>query len=230
MKQWFGAFLCMAFGSVLIVSGLSSGGAADGGVAVPTCQLPVGIVIPCPTGTITVTEVTHQLGHPLTLPAGGWKVDITSSNCTAPSGATLAMTLTIADGGNATSGPLFVFTSPAHSTSCSYTLVEHPVTGFTAAFVPTSPVTITWSGGTTNSNRAVTVTNASNAPTPSSPASSTRASSSAAPTSASASAPLAATGPRKQIGVTLYFGIALVGLGLVLVVAGRRQRRGGHSQ
>jgi hypothetical protein len=226
VKRSFGAFLCMALGAVLIVSGLSDGNAGVIGGATPTCQVPVGVAAPCPTGTISLTEVTHQLGTHLTLPVGGWKVEITSPNCTEPNGTAVATTLTIPDGGTISSAALFVFTSPAHSTSCNYALAETPVTGFTTVLAPPSPVTIVFAGANV---RSVTVTNTSDAatptPTPTPPPT---------PTPHTASTPagagqLASTGPSRPVRSTVYLGIALCAFGLLLLVVGRRRRNGART-
>jgi hypothetical protein len=233
VKRSFGALLCMALGAVLIVSGLSDGNAGVIGGATPTCQVPVGVAAPCPTGTISLTEVTHQLGTHLTLPVGGWKVEITSPNCTEPNGTAVATTLTIPDGGTISSAALFVFTSPAHSTSCNYALAETPVTGFTTVLAPPSPVTIVFAGANV---RSVTVTNTSDAATPT-PTPTHTATPTPTPTPTpthTASTPagtgqLASTGPSRPVRPTVYLGIALCAFGLLLLVVGRRRRNGART-
>lgn len=237
MKQRFGALLCMLLGGALMVTGLAPGQAAVG-VSGPTCVLNVGGIAPsCPTGTITVTEHTDQKGATLPLPAGGWKVDITSTNCTMPNGDPVAQTLTIADGGNATTADLFIFADPAHGQKCQYTLAETPVAGFAAAFDPPSPVTIPYTDTSSSSssanslvaladppnNLAVALTNTSNvAP------STTPVTTSAAAHPSSSAAALAVTGPRPGVRVSLWIGALLFGLGLVVLLAGRRRRTHTH--
>lgn len=250
MKQRFGALLCLALGGVLITSGLSTGSAGTVGVQPPpTCEGTGGLVsFPCPTGTIAITEKTVQatsgfahaavphLAAAPTPPAGGWKVDITSTNCADPSGGPLAMTVTVPDGGTGTSGPLFVFSNPSHATYCSYALVEHAVAGFTATFDPASPVTIPFGKGQTNSGRKVKLTNTFAAPPTATPSPSTSGASSSAVTvtddglrpSVTPTGALANTGPREQVNTSLLIGIGLCLLGLILLFEGRVRRIGNH--
>jgi hypothetical protein len=231
MKQRFGALLCLALGAVLIATGLNAGSAGTVGFTAPDCGTPTpGVTVPCPTGTIAITETTVPASA--TPPAGGWIVHITSTNCVDPANNAVDMTLTIADGSTATSDPLFVFQNPSHATSCSYALAEDPVAGFTAAFDPASPVTIPFSGGADNNGLKVNLTNTFT-PAPSTPAPSTRVSStSAAPSSSAPTTPsasvspiVAVTGPHEQVRATAYIGVGLCVLGLVLLLAGRGQRR-----
>ena len=250
MKHWFGGLLSIALGVVLIVSGGVGTNSATGGAVLPTCQFVAdGIAVPCPTGTITVSEQTRQAAAAFArvpalapTPPANWLVTITSSNCTAPDGSAVNQTLSVPNGGHADSIDLFLFTDPSHGSTCKYDLVETPVAGFTAAFDPASPVEIPFDQSRQGSHLAVALTNTFAAPSatstpvpPSSPVASSVAppSSSAEPTSTGAgsgsasgsAAALASTGPRSSVSVTLLAGIALCLLGLVLLVAGHRTSR-----
>src|SRR4051794_27404677 len=190
MKQRLGALLCLALGAVLITTGLTESSGATIGLATATCGAPVigSVTLVCPTGTIAITESTVlPSGATATPPAGGWQVDITSSCLNPGTGLPVSLTVTIADGGTGTSDPLFVYTSQAHTTKCTYTLSEHAVAGFTAVFAPTSPVDLPFNNTGTGNDRKVDLTNtaavvtSSAAPTsttPSTPAPSTSASTS----------------------------------------------------
>ncbi len=235
MKQRFGALLCLALGAVLITTGLSEHGAAVGTVA-PSCggQGP-GITFPCPTGTISVTETTAPGSASAHAPAAGWIVHITSACLDTSSGDPVDLTLTIADGDTATTDPLFLFADVQHLTPCSYALAADAVANFTGAFDPASPVVIPFTLNQQSGNSAdVALTETYVAPSTSSAPSTSPTSivttDSALP-SASVSPITAATGPREQVRVTVYIGIALCLLGLVLLVGGRAQRRlGRHSR
>ena len=233
MKQRLGAFLCILLGAVLITTGLTSNSGGDIGGVVPSCgEVAIGIAVPCPTGTISFTETTTGTGA---TPPANWTVHITSTCLDPATGLPVDMTVSVPDGGTNSSGPLEVFTTNTHSTSCSYTYVEDPVPAhFTATFAPTSPQVIPFSGGSTNSGLKVDLTNAYTAPTPttSAPASSSAA---ATPTATATTSPapttepVANTGPHEQIRASVWIGVALCALGLVLLVAGRRRRGASHA-
>jgi hypothetical protein len=151
------------------------------------------------------------------------------------------MTITVPDGGTATSDSLFVYPSPAHTVKCTYALTELPVAGFTGVFVPASPVELPFGGGRTGNDLKVALTNTaevvtSSVPPTTSPAPSTSASSSATETAINDSGlaptpsatPIANTGPREQVRASVYIGIALCLLGLVLFFAGTWSRRRGQ--
>ena len=239
MKQRFGALLCLALGAVLITTGLHAGTDAAAGATAPTCQIPVGVSLSCPTGTITVHETTVNPADG-TIPPGGWIVHVTSTTCTRPNGSSVNETLTIPDGGSDHTGQLFIFADPGHAASCTYVLTEDPVVGATAVFNPTSPVTIPFSVDIHTRNvlvtntftpvtTTVTPTPTTSAPTSVSPsvsASSTVIIDTLPPVSPTA--PIANTGPHEQIRSSVYIGIALCLLGVGLLLAGTIQRRRGR--
>lgn len=233
MKQRVGAILCIILGAVLIGTGLNGTAAGSVGLTVPTCGVTqIGGVTPCPTGTISFTETTTGIGA---TPPANWTVRITSTCVDPATSQPVDQTVTVPDGGTGTSTPLELYTNSGHTTSCSYAYVEVPVpANFAAAFAPASPQTIPDSGGAANSGLKVALTNTYTAPTPTTSSAtasaSASASSSAVPTPPSSSAaPLATTGPREQIGASVWIGAALCLLGLVLLVAGRTRRRSAHS-
>jgi cobalamin biosynthesis Mg chelatase CobN len=158
----------------------------------------------------------------------------------------------VADGATGTSDPLFVFTNQTHATKCTYSLSEHSVAGFTAVFTPASPVDLPFNNASTGNDRKVDLTNTaevttSTAPptssTPASPAPSTSTSTSSSSASATqtiindsglapspSATPIANTGPREQVRASVYIGVALCLLGLVLLFAGSwSRRRGQHT-
>jgi hypothetical protein len=253
MKLRLGAVLSVLLGSVLIWIGLAASGTAVAGTTTPPapCPLPLRAVAHartiCPTGTITVTEVTDLSADPSANPPSQWTVTITSANCTMPDGSTpVHQVLAIDNNGDATTDPLEIDADVSGQTHCEYAYVETPKARYTTTYDPTPPQSIPDTGA--DSNLAVTVTNTIAAlPTSSSPAPThTRThtatatpthtksmSSSAAPTAvtstSSSPAPiLAVTGPRRSVGPSLYAGIGLCGLGLVLLLTGRRPRTARH--
>jgi hypothetical protein len=240
MKQRFGALLCVALGAVLITTGLAAGTDAAAGLSQPTCQVPIGAALSCPTGTITVTETTVNPADG-TVPPGGWIVHVTSTTCTRPNGSAVNETLTIADGSHDKTGQLFAFADPGHATSCTYVLTEEPVAGATAVFDPAPPVTIPFSVDIANRNVALTNTFAPPSttvtPTPTTSAPSTDTGSPSVSLSSTAiidtvtavsATPIANTGPHEQIRSSVYIGIALCLLGFALLCAGTVQRRRGR--
>jgi hypothetical protein len=225
MKERFGGVLAVTLGVVLITTGIHSGSAGIVGGPPPDCGAPIGAAVPvCPTGTINVAELTTPTpvaGDP-TLPVGGWRVDITST-CLDPSTSNpVNFTLKVGNDNNATTHPLFVFTNDNQDVSCSYTLKPEAVTGFTSTLAPPSPVTIPFAGGQTNSGVKVNLAETFVRVVPTTPATT--------PTTAASSPVLAETGPRTRIGASVYFGIALVLLGGVMLFGGTfRRRQGEHS-
>jgi len=226
MTKRLGAILCLLLGSILIAGGL--GGTADStaGGTVPRCDVQVnGLVFPCPLGTISITKVVSGSG---TVPAGGWVVTVTSSNCALPVTSSNTVTLP-AVGRSVATQPLFLFTDSTHTTACAYSLTETAVAGFTPSFLPAGPYTIPFIPEA--SVISVTLTNtadvtSSTPPVSTSPVStppvSTPATSTPAPT-ATASAALATTGT-SHVRPTFFVGIALCLLGVVLLFSGRRPR------
>ena len=263
MKRRFGAVLCLALGAVLLTSGLTDSGGVSVGVANTCGAFTVGATFAndCPTGTITITETTaivtgkvagvHAAATP-TPPAGGWKVLVTSTCIDPNTGTAASQTATVPNNGTASTGPLYVFTSYQGTTPCSYALSQtNTPKGFTAAFVPTSPVTIPFTAGSPKaSNLAVKLGNTAQAapvsPSPSvvttTPVPPTVVTETPAPSASvsgslvhesvsvapSSTAPIAATGPRRPIGVTVYLGIALLLLGAALLVGGLPRRAARH--
>lgn len=235
MKRRVGAILCIILGAVLIGTGLNATATGSVGLTVPTCgATQVGGVTPCPTGTISFTETTTGTGA---TPPANWTVHITSTCVDPATSQPVDQTVTVPNGGTGTSTPLELYTNSAHTTACSYTYVEDPVpANFAASFAPASPQTIPDGGGPTDSGLKVALTNTYTAPTPTTSSATTSASASASATSSavptppsSSAAPLATTGPREQIGASVWIGAALCLLGLVLLVAGRTRRRSAHS-
>ena len=229
MKRRFGGLLSLVLGLVLIVGGGLGTNNATGGDQQPTCEQfnAVGGFNSCPQGTISITEVTKPDGTT----ADPWTVTITSPtgahHCSTPNGPDENEQLTVANNGTESSQSLFIYTDPAHATTCEYRIVETTVTGFTTTYDPGQTVTIPFTQQDETHVRDVTITNTKAAPSSSAASSSSSAapSSSAAeaPVAASSSAaPLADTGPRSQVRVSLLAGIALCLLGLVLLVAGTR--------
>jgi hypothetical protein len=250
MLKYLGAWLCLALGAVLITTGLTSG--ATGTIGSPVVNPPcgssdVGIANPCPTATVTINETTTTTpggavrAAVATPPAGGWTVHITSPCPSTTNGnAPMDETLTVPDGGNNTSQALFAFPDTSDATKCVYTLVEDAVAGYTTTWDPANTFTFNVDAGIAE-NRSVNLTNAAAAATPTKPPASPSKTPTTTPSktpsktpspSASASAsggagtaPLASTGPRSRIDTSVILGIALCALGLVLLVAGRAQRR-----
>ena len=160
MKQRFGGLLCLAFGAVLIFSGVnfSTAAGAVGGI-VPsttvTSTAPVKPVDPCesffpsaqrraapagfcPIGTITVT-VTTVAGD--STPPDAWVVTVASSNCVV---STEQPTQNASSSGasEVTFDGLNVYTGFDEATQCSYTLSEDNETQpFAATFTPAGPYT-----------------------------------------------------------------------------------------
>jgi hypothetical protein len=235
VKQRLGALLCIALGAVLVTTGLNAGGVTVGGGAA-FCQPPanaVGIAVPaCPTGTISITKTVLPESPEPPSPADGWVVHVTSTNCLDPAEEPVDITLNIATGATEATGQLFLFTSADHTTPCQYALTEDAVANFTSEFSPASPVTIPFNSDARTFDRAVSLTNTFTAP-----------SSSAAPSSSTAqfvtgvilpslsqSAVVADTGPHEQVRASIWIGIALCLLGLVLLFSGRaRSGRARHT-
>lgn len=255
MKQRLGAVLSVLLGSGLIWIGLASSGTATAATVSPgppTCQLPDRAVHQprgedegCPTGTITVTEVTDLSADPSANPPSQWTVTVTSTNCTMPDGSVVDQVLVIDNNSSATTDQLFLYAEAfSPDVPCEYAYVETPRTPYTTTYDPVPPQSIPNTGE--DSNLAVTVTNTIAALSTSASPTHTRThtatatpthtkstSSSAAPTavtsaSSSAAPILAVTGPRSSVRPSLYAGIGLCGLGLVLLLAGRRPRTARH--
>jgi hypothetical protein len=232
MKRRLGAVLCILLGAVLIGTGLAGNSAGDVGGVAPTCGVSIGVSVICPTGTISFTETTTGTGAPH--PAA-WHVHITSSCLDPTTGSAVDQTVNVPDGGTASSGPLELYTTEAKTATCSYTYVEESIPAHvTATFDPVSPQTIPDAGGQTNSGLKVDLTNAFAAPT-TPPSSSSAPPSSSAPAStpvaaSSSTAAVANTGPHEQVRASVWIGVALCVLGLVLLVAGRTRRRASHSE
>ena len=223
MTKKLGAILCLLLGSILIAGSL--GGTADStaGTGTPPTQCGGqlnGIVVPCPLGTISITKVVSGTG---TVPAGGWVVTVTSSNCVLFPGSSATVTLPAA-GGTVATDPLFLFTQSDGKTACAYSLTEAAVAGFTPSFLPAGPYTIPFNP-LAPSVLSVTLTNTGRTPS-STPPVSTPATSTPAPT-VTASAALATTGT-SHVRPTLFVGIALCLLGVVLLFGGRRPRGARH--
>ena len=230
MKQRIGGLLAIALGAVLIGTGIQSGSAGVIGGPPPDCGAAIvgSIANTCPTGTITVDEITTptpgQPGDP-TVPVGGWSMTLTSSNClTAEGSVPVDIPFTVHEGSSRTIMALFIYTNSLASTQCDYTLTESAVTGFSTSYSLASPFHISFDGTRTGSSVTVDVTNSfvrtppTTSAAPSTPAS-TPATSASSPT-------LADTGPHTRLGVSLYIGVALVLLGIGMVFGGSRRRRG----
>ena len=220
-----GAVLCLVLGAVLIGTGLNSTSAGSVGAAVPDCGTPAGVVVACPTATISFTEITTGAGAPA--PAS-WTVHVTSTCLDPGSGLAVDQTVTVPNNGNAATTALYLYTNSTHTTACVYNYVENPVPAhFTATFAPLSPQGLVASEGLD-----VTLTNAYTAPPTTTVAPSTT---SVAPTTSNAASALptstdalANTGPRSQVRGSVWIGAALCALGLVLLVAGRKRRTASH--
>jgi hypothetical protein len=237
MKRSLGGLLCLLLGTVLLVTGLRSGATGDvGDVSTPCNGGDVGGVSLCPTGTISFTESTNVTGTPVPTPPANWTVHVTSS-CNDPlTGSAVAQDVMVPNDGTGSTTALFVFDSTSHGTHCSYAFSETGApAGYTATFTPASPVTIPWNESNSGSElkvdlvNALTVASRTPTPTPTPTTSAAPSSESAQPTSTAApssAAPVANTGPHEQVRATAWIGGALCVLGLVLLVAGRRQPRG----
>jgi hypothetical protein len=159
VRRWFGAFLIVGLGVVLITTGLPRNGAVVG-TAQPTCgDTGGGVEPPCPEGTINITEADASPKGPPTQQAT-WSVDITTANCVLPQGGT-SETVTVPNKGTGSSTPLYVFDALNFTDPCVYTLVEEPVADWSPSFNPPSPVSISWDNFPTGSHEDVTVTNTS---------------------------------------------------------------------
>ena len=242
MKERLGGLLALALGAVLITSGLETSGAGVIGSPPASCgAVIVGSAPVCPTGTINLSESTT--GTTPSPPAGGWKVDLTST-CLDPTTANpVSTTLTVANNGHITTDPLYIYTDVTSNTQCSYSLVPQAVPGFTPTI--TSPVTINFDGNRSSSSIDVNlveagsvVTTTTTAPVTTPPATVTTSPGTTAPVTttpvatptSSGAGNLADTGPKTKIGVSLYLGVGLVLLGLVMLFGGTfRRRRGQHS-
>lgn len=230
MKQRFGAILCMLLGGVMIAGGLGGTSDATAGSVAPTCGQILQIGTPaatCPTGTITFSETTVG-----TTSHGPWSVKITSSCLDPNTNSAVDMTVTVPDGGSKASGLLYIYPDQSGATTCSYAYTEAPAPLYDTTYAPTSPQSITFQAEGP-SNLDVSITNTFVPPTsvtraPSSPASSSRAATSEARTTAPASSAgasaiqLSNTGPRSQVGATLWVGVAVFLFGAVLLFVGRR--------
>lgn len=248
MKHRFGGLLSLALGAVLIFTGLNGGASgAVGGIAKPTTcgSVVVGVSAVCPTGKITITSVTDTSATGAATPPSTWSVKVTSTCLDPNTSSAVSRTVSVPNGGSAAVTDLYVYTDDTSTASCAYDLVQTAVAGFTTTFDPASPVTLPYDGG--DNARAVTLNNvaaattSSAAPSSTTPASSP-ASSSGVPTSSAATsssavararassstAPLAATGPRSDVRSSVWIGIALCLLGLVLLFGGRVRRIAGR--
>jgi len=223
MKQRLGGLLAITLGAVLITTGISNSDAGGVGGVSPTCGAAVlGVAVICPTGVLNIAEITTPTpvaGDP-TPPPGGWTVTITSTCLDPATALPVNQVVHVPNNGNVDSDPVFVYTNESSSTKCEYTYTETAVAGFTIAYTPASPFTIPFSGSPANSGQKLSITN-SFVHTP--PSSSVPATS---PAPSSSGGNLANTGPHAKIGTSLYFGIALVLLGAVMLFGGRRRRTG----
>jgi hypothetical protein len=204
MKQRFGGLLALALGAVLIGHGITAGADGGAGVAPPGAGCgtasPVGItpVDQCPTGTIVITETTAAAVTP---PPGGWQVTITSTCIDPLTSDPVNRTLTVPDGGSATSFGLYIFQyygGNANSPKCLYVLAETPVPGVTATFTPAPEVQIGFDANSQSARTvAVGLANAATVPTTTPPTTT------AAPsTTASVPAEPSATGSGPQTDFT----------------------------
>lgn len=210
----------------------------------------------CPQGDIVITDTTPAgAGVPATWDVTITSTNCLDPRTDEP----VNRTITVPTGGSAAASSggqgvgLYIFTNfsaNANSPKCSYTLTRAANPAYTVTFTPASPVTIAFDENN-QANRVVRVTmrntalvpTTSAAPTtsaPASPSSSVEPSETAGdPVSASESAgpasdtqgaaPIAETGPRESITVSLWLGIGLVLLGLFLVFEGRVRKLGKHS-
>lgn len=236
MKQRFGALLCLALGTVLIVTGLNGTSSGNVGATVADCGVgTIGGFVPCPTGTITFTETTTGT----TSPPATWTVHITSTCLDPATGLAVDQTVNVPDGGSASSTALELYTTTSHGATCSYAFIEENIPpGDTVTFDPASPQTIPDDTTPSDSNLPVALTNVFTATTSSSttsvPTSSSATSSSAATSvatsSSSASGALSNTGPRETVRTSLWIGIALCVLGVALLLGGRTRGRPRHSR
>ncbi len=236
MKQRLGGILCVIFGAVLIGTGLSSGGGSGvvGSTPIDCTGGNVGLVVACPVAQITFFK-TVQGTDPS--PPASWTVHVTST-CTDPaSGIPVNQIVNVPSGGSASTGNLFVYTSSAHTTLCSYSYVEDPLpSNCTSLFAPASPQTLAIRVGldvdVTNTCNVVTTTppppptsTSATSATPTRTITDTSSAVSTPAPSGSTTAPISNTGPREQVRASVWIGIALCVLGFVLVVAGRRTGR-----
>jgi hypothetical protein len=231
MKQRLGALLCILLGAVLIGTGLTTSSAGDVGATAVGCgTVQVGQVNLCPTEQITFTKTV--LGTDPSPPAN-WSVHITSTCLDPATSLPVNETISVPSGGATNTSDLFIYTTTAHTTLCSYSYVEDPLpSNCTAAYVPASPQELSLRIGLT-----VAVTNTCNAPsTSTAPPSSSSASTpppttvtdttvAPTPSESSTAAPISNTGPHEQLRASVWIGIALCVLGLVLLLAGRRTGR-----
>jgi hypothetical protein len=165
-------------GSLAVVGGASAlNGALTGTVG--AVQIQPGCFVAtteafsgCAPARIRATSVVNGSATP---PAGGWTIQITSSNCTVPPASS---TFALPPGGTATSGPLFVYSNvydeqAQRYPNCIYHLTEAPVAGWTYVIDP-STLTVdapefgaaAYDPGSNTFLENVTVTNTSAATTP----------------------------------------------------------------
>jgi hypothetical protein len=228
MKQRLGGILCVILGAVLIGTGWSTNTSGDVGQTPVGCgATQVGVAVPCPTGEISFTKTVR--GNDPSVPST-WFVRVTSTCLDPDTGFEVDQTVSVPSGGTASTSDLFVFSNTRQTTPCVYAFEELRVPdNCTSQFAPGSPVTLVDSD-----RRGVTLVNTCTVPTTPVPPTSTSArptptktvithsvvpSTSAA---ASTTAPISNTGPREQVSASVWGGVALCVLGLVLLVAGRR--------
>jgi hypothetical protein len=234
VKERLGGLLALALGAVLITSGISNSSSGAIGAPPASCGVAViGVAPTCPTGTININETTSGT---VPAPAGGWKVDLSSTCLDTTTGNPVSTTLTIPNNGHITTDPLYIYTDVTSNTQCSYSLDPEAVPDFTPTI--TSPVTISFDGSRSNSSIDVnfaeagtSVTTTTTSPVTTAPVTTAPVTTSAVATPSSSSAGnLADTGPKTKIGASLYFGVGLVLLGMVMLFGGTfRRRRGQHS-
>lgn len=231
MKQRLGAFLCILLGAVLIGTGLGTSGSGEIGAIATGCgSVDIGLARTCPVAHFTFTKIV--LGNDPS-PPSNWSVRITSDCLDPNTGLPVDQLVTVPTGGSASSGDLFIYTTTAHTMQCGYVFFEDPLPGnCTSVFDPVSPQTLPNSDGrhvvvTNTCNQRTTTappTRTSTAPTP------TPTESTSVPVTPSSSAvpstqPISNTGPREQVRASVWIGVALCVLGLVLLFAGRRAGR-----
>jgi hypothetical protein len=239
-----GGVLTFALGLVLMISGLVGGNGATAGEIIPQCGggAEAGAIVPttCTVGTLVITKELVGTGP---VPAGGWVVTITSTNCVLPVLSDDTVTLPAA-GGSASSDPLYQFSGPprVNATPCEYTLAETAVAGWTPSFSPDGPYVLPQTA-TDPSELSVALTNTAvvttttpvpppsttppltTAPVTTTPATTVAVSDPGTTTPApspSASPALAATGARR-VGPQVLIGALLCLIGLGLVLTSRRR-------
>jgi hypothetical protein len=238
MKQRLGAIFCVILGAVLIGTGLTNTSTGTVGALPVDCTGGnIGIqVVGCPTGQIAFTK-TVQGTDPN--PPSSWTVRVTSTCDDPNTGLPVNQLVQVPSGGTANTGDLFVYTDTTHSTVCSYAYVEDPLpANCTSVFDPASrqgvPIRVGLAVSVTNTcNRQTTTpppppTSTTAAPTPTPTSTVITDTFGPTPTTTSTTQPISNTGPREQVNASVWIGVALCVLGLVLLVAGRARRGGTH--